>query len=135
LGREYGLKAFCQVAPGLLLVGTGLEGKDVVVPRPLPRYRVTRWSVLVTQGGDAWGHDELCPGVEQEGELRAQTQDLELDKQYLVNGTENVDVAGILFLQTLLTVTSSIQEIGRVDVDDVFQETKSNLFQKMMSVI
>jgi hypothetical protein len=96
---------------------------------------VTRWSVLVTQGGDAWGHDELCPGVEQEGQLWAQTQDLEPDKQYLVNGTENVDVAGILFLQTLLTVTSSIQEIGCVDVDDVFQETKSNLFQKMMSVI
>jgi hypothetical protein len=81
------------------------------------------------------GHDELYLGVRQEGQLRARTQDLGPDKLYLVNGTENVDVAGILSPQTLLTVTSSIQEIGRVDVGDVFQESKSDPVQKTVSVI
>jgi hypothetical protein len=34
---EYGLRAFCRVVPALVLVGTGLEDKDVAVAQPLLR--------------------------------------------------------------------------------------------------
>ena len=83
------------------------------------------------------------PGLEQ-GQFRhlvrhtTYWQDFRLgpvDKPYLVNRTENVHDAGILFHQTLLTVTSSNQIGGLGDVGDAFQETQSDPVQKAVSVI
>lgn len=91
----------------------------------------------VTHRGDMRAHGLLGPRVKQQGRqlLRARTQDLGPDKPYLVS-TENVHDAGILFPQTLLTVTSSNQEIGGLgDVGDAFQETQSDPIQKAVSVI
>jgi len=91
--------------------------------------------VSVTQVGEgAHGLLPAGPGLEQ-GQLR-RTQDLgPVDKPYLVNRTENVHDAGILFHQTLVTVTSSNQIGGLGDVGDAFQETQSDPVQKAVSVI